>query len=100
MNHQIRTLEIEEVRPHVPVPADLTLNVWEPYESFDYMDINLPLGVVIGLKRGPFIAFNYYLRLVNMTEVEESPYLTWGGHRRNTFELSVGWKFNFEKKNE
>lgn len=98
LNNQIRTLEVEAVKPNISVPADYPLKVWEQYESYDAMDINLPVGVTFGLERGPFIAFNYYLRLVNMTEVEESPYLTWGGHRRNTFELSVGWKFDFEKK--
>ncbi|MEQ9660717.1 hypothetical protein, partial [Fulvivirga sp.] len=41
LNHQIRTLEVEAVRPDIPVPTSLTLNVWEDFESSDAMAINL-----------------------------------------------------------
>jgi hypothetical protein len=97
INHQIRTLEVEAIIPDISVPSDYPLRVWEQYENFDVMDINIPMGVAFGLERGPFIAFNYYLGLVNITSrQQESPYLSWGDQRTNMFELSVGWKFDFK----
>lgn len=97
ISHQIRTLEVEAIIPDIPVPSDYTLRVWEQYENFNVMDVNIPIGVAFGLERGTFIAFNYYLGLVNITSREqESPYLNWGDQRTNMFELNVGWKFDFK----
>lgn len=100
IDHQIRALEIVAIKPDIPVPADYSLNVWKEFENFNGTDINLPIGVAFGLERGPFIAFNYYLGLVDISNREqESPYITWTGQRTNVLELSVGWKFDFNKNN-